>query len=1048
MKGRTVCIKSRILSILTLAAIYFVAGWLGLQMAIPPGYATVFWPASGFALGFVYHFGYRILPGVWLGSAAINLFSSFKGLPYIEPAQVINACLIGVGATIQAALGVILLRAANLKNTKLESPASIIKFLFLGGVVSCLVAASWGVTTLVFTSTVTTENAFFSWATWYTGDVLGVIVFSPLTILVLSSAVQMKRKVQVGLPLLIIFICVIGLFQASEKWQKQQFYGEFSRESFFVFNALERTFLDYVQALQALQSFYNSSQEVSRDEFRSFTEGFLEKNPGIRRLIWVPRVRDEERLAFEQNGRAQIEETFAIKERDASGDIVKALSRKEYYPVFYAEPLSNIIIPNMGFDLASEEVRYQALERARITGKPAATEKLRFFSEKEENQYGLMLVLPIYKGHGNKDNSSRGEDAVIEGFVGATYRLQDVIEPILKKWQSRGLVLELYNVEVNKKDLLYTSATRSAVNKKMTAIFEEEFPLGLFGQEWIVRILKAPVTGLVGPGFIVGIVLASGVIFTALLGAFLLVITGRAAEIEHEVSLRTAELKQAQIRAEEAALIKSEFLANMSHEIRTPLTGIIGMAALLRRTRLDNQGVHYAETIKYSADALLQIIDDILDFSKIEAGKLRLENVPFDLHKLCKKVIELFLIRAWEKRVEMKLEYDPQCPALVIGDPGRIRQVLFNLCSNAIKFTDKGLITLCVRAELVAPRYALLKIAVKDTGIGVPEKKHKAIFEKFDQVDTSTSRKYGGTGLGLAITRELLNMMGSDIEIQSQEGVGSEFSFFLRLPLASEDIKGREAIDEKVELIFSGGKVLLAEDNMVNQEVIGTFLRNYDLEVVIASDGQEALEKIKQEKFDLVFMDCQMPVLDGYAATRKLREDKAFDHLPVIAITARAMMDDRQVCVDAGMNDYLSKPINEDELRDMLEKWLSHKLGDKKDKGMKKEIIDEMMLTKLRVSTGDRFSRILEVYLTEGDRHLQTLAEGLEKHDAKALEFAAHSFKTASGQLGAAKLQTILEKIEGQALAGALTEIPALYEEVKVMFAVVKTEIEQLLRSA
>ena len=381
------------------------------------------------------------------------------------------------------------------------------------------------------------------------------------------------------------------------------------------------------------------------------------------------------------------------------------------------------------------------------------------------------------------------------------------------------------------------------------------------------------------------------------------------------------ELQRARSGAEAATRAKSEFLANMSHEIRTPLNGVLGLSALLNEKSLPDDTHSMVRLIRASGETLAKILDDVLDFSKIECGKLELEQAPFSLRESLEWGVDLFRMKATEKHLALRLTVDSGVPARLTGDATRIRQILANLISNAIKFTEEGSIE--IKAGL-APEGApdgkcRIRVEVCDTGIGIPAEKLDRLFRSFGQVDASTSRRFGGTGLGLVICRRLVEMMGGAIGVESRAGEGSVFAFdfVAGIPAATEPAPARGQDTKLAQM-----RILVAEDNPVNQVVINRMLQRLGCNADLVSDGLDVLRQVQATPYDLVLMDIQMPGIDGLEAARRIRTlSAAHSRIPIVALTASATVDDRGACVAAGMNDYLTKPLDLDALRKVLEHW-------------------------------------------------------------------------------------------------------------------------------
>jgi PAS domain S-box-containing protein len=534
-------------------------------------------------------------------------------------------------------------------------------------------------------------------------------------------------------------------------------------------------------------------------------------------------------------------------------------------------------------------------------------------------------------------------------------------------------------------------------------------------------------------------------------------------------------LKEAKRRAEAASMIKSQFLANMSHEIRTPMNSIIGFSEMLAADKLTDEQRQYADLIRESGKNLMKIISDILDFSKIEAGKLDMDIFECDLAGILADVDSVLRPQAEGKALKFGVMFGDQMPARIRTDPARLRQCLINLANNAIKFTETGHVHINVVTEHAGDKGPCIRFDVEDTGIGIKPEDRERIFESFTQADGSICRKYGGAGLGLAITRQLAHLLGGQVTVTGEEGKGSTFSLIIPMSLdltkqllsgAGDTADRMNGGGENMERVKLSGHVLVAEDVRANQVLAKALLERMGLEVTIAADGNETVQKARAHDFDLIFMDIQMPEMDGYQATRAIREQGI--KTPIIALTANAMKGDDEKCVEAGCDDYLPKPLDRRRLLEKIQKYLcvkdkaacqnteapkpkengtseisSNRAPEESGVSQTSEAADSTEILNWdeligRLGDEELIRDIVPIFLNDNKERIERLTEAVEVGDAKTLKLYAHAVKGAAGNIGAIRLSDIAHRLE---CAGREDDLAA----AAPLFDALKTELEKVV---
>ncbi len=758
-----------------------------------------------------------------------------------------------------------------------------------------------------------------------------------------------------------------------------------------------------MEVLHAIGSLYAVRAEVSRAEFRAFVADALSRQPELQALAWDPRVPGAERAAWEARAQADGFPGFHFTEQVQEGVIGPARERAEYFPVYFLETLQRNE-PAFGFDVGAEPRRRAALEQARDAAQPTATPLLRLAQE-TGSQRGFLVLQPLYRGPANTVEERR---SALTGFAVAVFRIGDLVEAALRPAETKGIAVTI--TDEAEHDVIHGAATNAvAAEDGWTTDFD------IANRHWTLHF--QPTAAFRGARFFFWqswSVLAVGLVITLLLAAYLRNYYRRAAEIAKSNEALLAEIdirKGAEAAAESANRAKSEFLANMSHEIRTPMNAILGYSQiLLRDSALHPFQRDALATIASSCDHLLHLINEILDLSKIDAGRMELDNADFDLIALVQELTALFQHPCEEKKLGLRVEgLDGLRTLPVRGDEGKLRQVLINLLGNAVKFTERGRVTLWLKQG----ERSEWTFEVSDTGPGISAEVQRAIFEPFQQ--GPNVRGSGGTGLGLTIARRQVELMGGTLEVYSESGVGSRFFFSLTLPSATSRLSvGADALRE-VEHLAEGYEVraLVVDDIRENREVLSTLLAVIGCEIILAENGRQALEAVSASRPDIVFMDMRMPEIDGLEATRRIVRDYGAGGLKVVATSASALEHERERYLEAGCDDFVAKPFRGERIYASLRNLLGVEFDYKAREGgaeaasmldLRRIVLSEDLATRLMMAAELHSATVLKNCLKEveetgpsGQRLAAHLREFLASYDMDMIQKIVAQIPVTSG---------------------------------------------------
>lgn len=854
-------------SIALIALAYFVSGLFGEQFKIPPSNAGGFWPPAGISLAVLLLFGERNWPGIWLGNFCISAYAFDFNREFI-PVYLATA----VGATLCAYAGTALIRRYVGFPNPLTSDESILTFMFLGGPLSCLIPASVGLFSMYSKGIITLAEFPANWFSWWAADTIGVLVFTPIMLIFFAEprTIWLQRRNSVGIPLVLTFGLVVMLYVYVHRMEQKQHRLQFEEQTLTLSQALKNRIQSNAQVIYSVRNFFYGSEAVEEAEFYLFTQQALSLFNEISVISWIK---------FDPNGYSQ-------------GEYHSGRNENKDHRSFAKDGLP------------------QRLHAEKTKGR-FDTDNLSIFNIDGKT----LLVIPVYR-----EGEADGHAPQLSGLIASSISTSHLVQSAFSQLQMQGILLTIGFTDTlnSEKSLIYSDPGIDYDHYQLA----RQFVMSVNDREhWEFSFYRDSIAENSLIHWPLWWVLISGLLFTSLLGIGLLVLTGRYFRTETVIAERTLALRQAKESAEIASLAKSQMLAKVSHELRTPLNGIIGFVQLLlKKSSLTAEDNKKIQIIRQCGEDLLTLITGILDFASFESNNIRFGSNQFDFHQLLAHVLEIFNLQVQEKKLELIVE-DRVAPHHFFGDEKRIRQIFINLLDNAIKYTDHGRIAISANFQ-----YGKLFFSIMDTGSGIAEKNLDKIFKPFEQVNESEYVK-PGVGLGLAITRELVNFMHGEISVKSQFGIGSVFLVSIPLQVCQEQENPAHSQQPK-KSSGTSLRVLIADDNEINLLLLANLLELQGCRVDHAQNGQQALQLVLENSYHLALIDLNMPVMTGFEFLAAVKERKI--ELAVAAISAYADEAKIAEAYSAGFDDYLTKPVDENQLTSLIQSIYAHRVVQKK----------------------------------------------------------------------------------------------------------------------
>jgi len=928
----------RVVSInLAAALLYLTFGWVSTGLTTSPEYFTPVWIPTGICTLFVLLWGSKSYPGIILGSIAFHFYFYHGSIPEENLLRWTWQNFNYVpGILLQCWFAQKIFRKFTKDPLFQPGVRTLIKMLFLSAVLALIIPVWTNIILIFEIPELTLMQWFSSLGRWWFGDFLGIICLIPLTVFLVqvSQGETTGRIIRYASPTIIFLVCLVIGYRVIADHEVTSVRDHFERELKTTEERLLEEFQDIMNEIELLRIQFQQDGHIDREKFGQQAFRIYETHRSIQAVSWIPFILEQDIPQFENELIEHQPDSNGFTHRRGNQlyPLPNPLPNPFIFPITIPVPYtSNETVYGMDLSVFSEHAMREALQ----SGSPLIPSAFRLAQEKG-NQKGIAVYYPTQKA--DWDSLTDSFESGTIGFFNIPIRMDDYV---FGRWIPTtfiGLDLQITDVTDRHNPTLLSRILNGKIQEgsknpddKMNAVFSKSIEISVLNRTWEIKLEADRTYFSFYHSASPFILLSIGLSACFLLGNYTLGNYLRTSLIEKTVEIQTRELRLAKDEAEQLASAKSEFLAVMSHEIRTPMNGMISTAEMLKDGPLTEEQSELAGIIEMSANTLLALINDILDFSKLEAGKTHLQESPFDPYEVARVVEATFRSKVKEKGISLRMETNidtTSCPTL-LGDEARLVQIVMNLVSNAVKFTDKGEIVLRTEIHQTDNDFAELIYEISDTGIGISPEKQRELFEPFTQADISSTRKYGGTGLGLAIIKRLLDLLDGSVNLKSEPGKGSTFTVRIRLKCAGDcgietDPVADESIEQNSQRAKHSVKVLLVEDNLQNQRIMNLLLGKLKISFETVSDGESAVEIAGQKKFDLIFMDCRLPKMDGYEASLRIREKEAAEKrspTPIVALTATNFEGAKDECLKAGMDDFISKPVTKKSIETAIEKW-------------------------------------------------------------------------------------------------------------------------------